>query len=116
MTLMVRRRCFVKGVVAAGFATALPYAGANAQENRHHLVEIRKFKFVPDTLSVKSGDTITWVNHDIVPHTATASDKSWDTGKIKKGERGQVTVGDGFADAYFCRFHPNMKASLKVDG
>lgn len=115
MVMMVRRRCFVKGAVATGVAAALPFARASARENRNHMMEIHKFKFVPDSLSVKSGDTITWINKDIVPHTATASDKSWDTGKIKKGERGQVAVSDGFAQDYFCRFHPNMKATLTVE-
>lgn len=114
MAMMVKRRQFVKGAVAASAAAALPSTVRAAQETRDHIIEIRKFKFVPDSLVVRTGDTITWVNHDIVPHTATAKDKSWDTGTIKKGERGTIDVGDGFSESYFCRFHPNMKAAFKI--
>ena len=79
-----------------------------------HTVIITGFKFVPETLSVRVGDTITWRNDDIAPHTATASDKSWNTGKLKRGEQKSLLVTDSFLSTYFCKFHPVMKAKLKI--
>ena len=62
------------------------------------------FKFAPDVQSAKTGDRITWVNNDIVPHTATALDKSWDTGTIPKGGSKTVTVTDACRWITFAAF------------
>ena len=43
---------------------------------RSHEVEIAGFVFTPQTIKVKQGDSITWINRDIAPHTATGSDGS----------------------------------------
>ena len=113
------RRFVLKGIVAALAATVLSpvsKAAAGMQQPQTHQVKITKFKFIPDTLTVRPGDTITWTNTDFVPHTATADDKSWDTGKIAKNDSASVVVGIDFRATYFCRFHPNMKASLEVAG
>ena len=53
-------------------------------ESSTHVIEIHKMKFQAGMLNVKIGDTVTWVNKDIVPHTATANDKSWDSGRFKE--------------------------------
>ncbi len=104
----LKRREFVQAVVAASAAMTVSngalLSGARAGPAQH-IVEIHKFKFSPASVNAKSGDTITWVNKDIVPHTATASDESWDTGKIDKGGRKRIVVGTGFQESYFCRFH-----------
>ena len=111
------RRTVLKGTVAAFAATVLSPVSksvAGARQPETHEVKIAKFKFIPDTLTVRPGDTIIWTNEDFVPHTATADDKSWDTGKIAKNESASILVSDDFRPTYFCRFHPNMKASLEV--
>ena len=79
-----------------------------------HTVEIKAFKFVPEQLTVKPGDTITWINRDVAPHTATSTDKSWDTKRLNKGGSTSVVVTKEMKADYFCRFHPNMKARLTV--
>ncbi|MEX3007265.1 plastocyanin/azurin family copper-binding protein [Hoeflea sp. TYP-13] len=120
MTVLNRRQILSK--TAAAFAAAVAGWSSRAQANsddpetRKHVVEIRAFKFVPDTISVAPGDRITWINSDIVPHTATASDKSWDTGTIPKGGSKTVTATHGMSAGYFCRFHPMMKAALDIAG
>lgn len=79
-----------------------------------HVVEIRDFLFVPDRLEVRAGDQITWINRDIAPHTATAIDASWDSGELGRAEEWQTTVEPDMETEYFCRFHPMMKATLKI--
>lgn len=79
-----------------------------------HVVEIREFRFEPSDLVVSAGDTIRWINRDPVPHTATARDSTWDSGRIAAGGNWQmVAVADGTAD-YFCVYHPNMTATVRV--
>jgi len=53
-----------------------PTSGTEANT---HIVDISDLTFSPQSLEVKVGDTITWVNNDFIPHTATAVDKSWDS-------------------------------------
>ncbi len=90
-------------------------AKASGELPATHKVEIRKFKFVPDHLAVKPGDTIIWTNLDIAPHTATANDKSWDTGRLNKGQSKSVVVSNAMTAEYYCRFHPSMKAGLQIE-
>ena len=79
-----------------------------------HVIEIHKMKFQTKMLNVKVGDTVTWINKDIVPHTVTASDKSWDSGRLKKGESFTLTVTDQTKLDYYCFYHRQMKAKLAV--
>jgi plastocyanin len=60
------------------------------------------------------GDIIKWTNFDIIPHTATAKDQSWDTEALETGQSLQVTVTDNMSGDYFCALHPHMKATLRI--
>jgi plastocyanin len=111
--LIVTRVATATAAVLLGTLKSAPPLAVEASRIEH-VIEIQRFKFVPDTLSVRLGDTVTWINRDIAPHTATATDKSWDTGDIKKGERKSIIVTNELARAYFCRFHPMMKATLSI--
>lgn len=85
-----------------------------AQSATVHQVEIYQFKFVPDTLHIKAGDKVVWTNKDIVPHTATASNDSWDSGEILTGQSWSTSFNKDTVLSYYCYFHPSMKASLKI--
>ena len=112
----VTRRNFLKNIAAVcSAAVAIPFGAIKARAANTHKVEIRKFKFKPEKLSVKPGDTIVWTNFDLAPHTATANDESWDTGTLKKGESHSMLVSEEMHLDYFCRFHPHMKAALQLD-
>jgi plastocyanin len=91
------------------------HAGDSTAEPTEHVVEITGFKFVPESLSVKAGDTIKWINKDTTPHTATADDMSFDTGLLKQNESKSVTVSSEQTISYSCRFHPSMKAKLMFE-
>ena len=54
-------------------------------------VEIKGFAFNPPTITVPAGTTVTWTNQDAAPHTATADDKSFDTGRLDQGKSASVT-------------------------
>ena len=107
----MQRREVVGWAAAAIAAAILPFTiPVFAETNRKpvtHIVDITDFVFVPKSLEVRPGDRITWVNKDIVPHTATADDKSWDTGALKPNERKTITVTKKLLGGYFCRFHPS---------
>jgi plastocyanin len=77
-------------------------------------VTIKNFTFVPGTSTVRVGDTITWTNQDIAPHTATAKDHSFDTGTINKNKTGSHTFTKAGTFPYICTIHPNMKGTVTV--
>lgn len=83
---------------------------------QRHVVAMEGFAFVPADLTVAEGDTVIWVNHDIVPHTSTDTlDKpGWDTGTIAAGDSAMVVIqGLGVHD-YVCIFHPAMTGKVTV--
>ena len=77
-------------------------------------VTIKNFAFSPSGSSVHVGDTITWTNQDIAPHTATAKDGSFDTGTINKNKSGSHTFTKAGTFPYICSIHPSMKGTVTV--
>jgi plastocyanin len=67
----------------------------------------------PAEATAKVGDTIEWINKDIFVHTATARSGDWDVTMPPKKTVTLVLKKAGTID-YYCRFHPNMKATLTV--
>ena len=58
-------------------------------------------------------DTIEWVNKDLFAHTATATNGDFDVTLPKKS--GTLVLKKAGSVDYYCRFHPNMKAKLKIE-
>lgn len=78
-------------------------------------VAIRNFAYVPASLSVPSGSTVTWTNEDDASHTVSADDgNTFDSSALGQGATFQFTAGAPGTYTYFCRIHPFMKASLTV--
>jgi plastocyanin len=67
----------------------------------------------PAEATAKVGDTIEWINKDIFAHTATARNGDWDVTMPPKKPVTSVLRKGGTVE-YYCRFHPNMKATLTV--
>jgi plastocyanin len=103
---------------ALGILAALPLAAfaVPVRAATSHAVTIKSFKFNPAVLEVAVGDTIVFTNQDGAPHTATASDGSWDTGRLGKGKSAEIAVTSGMSGAYICKFHPMMAGQIKVAG
>lgn len=77
-------------------------------------VVISNFNYAPPTLTVKVGDSITWINKDNTAHTATADDNSFDTGTLANGESKSITFSKAGTFTYHCGFHPSMKGTIVV--
>jgi len=48
----------------------------------HHDLDIRALVFEPARSNASAADTVVWTNHDLVPHTVTDVDNSWDSGQV----------------------------------
>ncbi len=113
---MTGRKPVIRWIVAAIAATIAFYPGLETQaaDGRRVVIEIRNFKFAPDAPPLKPGDVIVWINKDIVPHTVTAGNGSWDSGEIDPGGKWQMVVKGDLFMTYYCRFHPSMTARLDI--
>ena len=80
---------------------------------RTHVVVIDKMSFGVLPAGVRAGDQITWINKDMFRHTATARDGSFNV-DLQPGARASVTIRKPGAISVICRYHPGMKAVLKV--
>lgn len=106
------------GLAALCASLALAGGGAAAQQRptgtqlAEHVVTIEGMQFRPATLTVKRGDKVTWINKDLVPHTATAVSKAFDSGVIAAGASWTYTVKEAGSNAYACLFHPTMQGTL----
>lgn len=89
-------------------------AGAPKSSPSGEVVRIKDFKFLPEDVTVDAGTTVRWTNADSAPHTATADDASFDTGDLRQGKTGEVTLSDPGTYAYFCEFHKFMRAKITV--
>jgi LPXTG-motif cell wall-anchored protein len=77
-------------------------------------VDIASFKYLPKDAVVAKGATVSFVNKDKAPHTATAEDGSFDTGTLRKGESGSATFTSAGTINYICSPHPYMKGQVVV--
>ena len=71
-------------------------------------------KFVPERLEVAAGDTITWTNRDIVPHSVTASGAGIESGDLAEGRHWSLVARQKGEIAYICRLHPVMRGVVVV--
>lgn len=76
-------------------------------------VIIDKLVFAPAEVNAKVGDTVEWINKDILAHTATATNGDWNVVIAPKQNGRMVLTKPGAVD-YFCKYHPNMKGRVVV--
>ena len=76
-------------------------------------IAIQDLAFSPPEVSAKVGDTIEWVNKDVFAHTATARNGDFDVNQPPKKTVTSVLKRAGTVE-YYCRYHPNMRAVLKI--
>ena len=76
-------------------------------------ISMENLVILPADANAKVGDTIEWINQDIFAHTATARNGDFDVTMPPKKTVTSVVTKAGTIE-YYCRFHPNMKATLTV--
>jgi plastocyanin len=76
-------------------------------------VLIQGFAFVPPTVTIKAGETVTWTNKDGVPHDATFA-PDFTTGYISQGGSFTRRFDTPGTYTYACKEHPAMAASSVV--
>ena len=79
-------------------------------------IEIKDFAFNPQTITVKSGEKVTWINRDEEPHTIVSVGKQFKKSTaLDTDQEFTITVGAPGTYEYFCSVHPKMTGTIVVE-
>jgi plastocyanin len=111
----MKRRDFLS--CGASFAAAAVLLLSFAAEGAHAetiAVSIDNFTFAPVELKLKVGDTVTWTNHDDIPHTVVSAGK-FRSKTLDTDNSFTFTFTAAGDYKYFCSLHPHMTGMIKVE-
>lgn len=109
-----------KLVTVAAFAIAIVVPGpasavtASPHKSKPFSIAIGGLAYSTPRATVHVGDTVEWVNKDIVDHNVTEKQKAMWNVSIAPGKSARVVMKKPGSYVYYCRFHPNMVAWLDV--
>lgn len=107
-------RAAIVAVVAMVTVCIIGLTADQRRKPKTHTVTMESMRFQPGDLTVTRGDTIVWVNKDLVPHTATSKSGGFDSQLVAADKSWRFTVQKKGDFAYVCTFHPTMTAVLRV--
>jgi plastocyanin len=107
--LRTLRNFGIRLAIAAALTSQMPVA--HCAETK---VSIDNFTFAPAKLMVKVGDTVTWSNHDDIPHTIVSAGK-FRSKTLDTDDSFSFTFTAAGDYTYFCSLHPHMTGTIKVE-
>jgi plastocyanin len=107
--------CAGLGMLAdLGTLRSLIPTAANAAEAPE--VKIDNYSFSPTPLTVAVGTSVTWINHDDIPHTVVSDDnpRTFRSGGLDTDDKFSFTFTKPGTYKYFCAVHPHMTGMVIV--
>ena len=104
-------RLHAAGLLVA--AVLVPFGGTTVRAQEVQIT-IDNFTFTPPELTVKVGDTVTWTNHDDIPHTIVSAGK-FRSKTLDTDNTYSFTFASAGDYKYFCSLHPHMTGMIKVE-
>jgi plastocyanin len=115
MLITVAALVVVSTLFVVSVAGAHKHPTAKAQKHPTKTVLIQGFSFKPAHINIKRGTRVRWINKDSTTHTATANNgRSFDSGRLAKGQRYTHTFKSAGKKPYHCEIHPHMKGRITV--
>ncbi len=97
------------------FALGGEMKNADGTSTKQNKIEIKDFAFNPQTLTVKAGEKITWINRDEEPHTVVSVQKQFKKSTaLDTDQEFTITAGAPGTYTYFCSVHPKMTGTIVV--
>ena len=100
---------------AAGGQAAASNSAAMDSKPSGSAVTIDNFSFSPATLTVPAGTTVTWTNHDDIPHNIAEHDQKFKSKALDTDESFSYTFTEAGTYEYFCGLHPKMVGKIIVE-
>ena len=106
----------ISSLFLANFALGQAEKGASADNAKTNQIVIKDFHFTPQTLTVKAGEKITWINRDEEPHTVVSVEKQFKkSAPLDTDQEFTITAGAPGTYTYFCSVHPKMTGTIIVE-
>jgi plastocyanin len=77
-------------------------------------VKIDNFSFGPADVNIPVGTTVTWTNHDDVPHVVASNEKLFKSKPLDTDDHFSFTFTKPGTYVYYCSIHPKMIAKVVV--
>ncbi|HEY1311587.1 MAG TPA: cupredoxin family copper-binding protein [Pseudolabrys sp.] len=106
---------FVKILAQGAIALLVAAMTASAAQAATFEVKIDNFTFNAQQITVKAGDTVTWVNHDDIPHTVTSKTMAFRSKAMDTDDKFSFTFATPGKFEYFCSLHPHMTGTIVVE-
>jgi len=103
------------GIAVLSTILAMKHRVADAAEPS--TVQIENFQFLPNTLTIPVGGSVTWVNHDGDIHSIAADDgdpQMFKSAGLDTDDKFSFTFTKPGTYAYHCGLHPHMMAKIIV--
>lgn len=79
-------------------------------------IAITSSSFLPSSITVSVGTTVTWVNQDSNSHTVTSTSGAFDSGDVASGGQFKYTFSKAGTYDYYCKLTPSMTGKVIVTG
>jgi amicyanin len=77
-------------------------------------VVVDNFSFTPTTAAVPVGTTVTWTNHDDIPHNVVSPEQKFKSPVLDTDETFSHTFDAAGTYKYYCSIHPRMTGQVVV--
>jgi plastocyanin len=101
--------------ITVGALALLSVAATAAESPNSVVVEIRDFAFVPATLAVHPGTTVTWKNFDDEPHSVVSDAGAFRSGALDTNESFSYTFSKAGTFRFVCSLHSHMTGVVRVE-
>lgn len=111
---MKTRLFFAVSIFAFLFWGCSSKSGVTPLSNSGSSVSIQNYAFVPDTLTISKGSTVTWTNADNVTHTVYEQNTVFSSGNLTPGNTYSFTFPNVGNYIYYCQIHSMMKKAIVI--
>jgi plastocyanin len=77
-------------------------------------VMIDNFVYNPVPLTIKVGTTVTWINHDDIPHTVDSTEGKFKSAALDTDDKFEYRFTAAGEYPFYCRIHPKMTGKIIV--
>lgn len=100
--------------ILAGGTAVMSHAAGEHDKMAASEVSVDNFTFGPETITVAANSTVTWVNHDDVPHVIASTDGLFRSKALDTDDKYSFTFAKPGTYPYFCAVHPKMVGKIIV--
>jgi plastocyanin len=102
------------GPIIGAMVAVATVAAEDAPKVAPNTITIDNFTFTPKELTVAVGTTVTWANHDDIPHNVVDKNKTFRSKALDTDDTFSYTFATAGTFDYFCGLHPHMVGQVIV--